>query len=67
MKIREVTTGKNALPIYKHKSFNRRKVLFNELSSYIFVIILIFFSLYPWIFIDLKNSLEPLWNEWARK
>ncbi|POI15911.1 hypothetical protein K4A81_13555 [Bacillus velezensis] len=61
------STGKNALPIYKHNSFNRRKVLFNELSSYIFVIILIFFSLYPWIFIDLKNSLEPLWNEWARK
>ncbi|MEG7380371.1 hypothetical protein V5785_13795 [Bacillus subtilis] len=61
------TTGKNALPIYiQHQSFNRRKILVNELASYIFIII-IFFSLYPWVFIDLKNSLEPLWNEWARK
>jgi len=59
------STGKGALPIYSQTPY-RKKELLSDLGSFILIVI-VFFTLYPWVFLDLKNSLEPLWETWASK
>ncbi|MCY9216652.1 hypothetical protein [Bacillus haynesii] len=58
-------TDKSVFPIYSH-NIERWKALLAELCFFI-VIIIIFFALYPWIFLDIKNAVEPMVIEWLRK
>ncbi|ARC72537.1 MULTISPECIES: hypothetical protein [Bacillus] len=58
-------TGKSVLPIYSH-NIERWKALLSELCFFIFIAI-VFFALYPWIFLDTKNAVEPIVIEWLRK
>ncbi|MGG1547117.1 hypothetical protein ABE347_06455 [Bacillus paralicheniformis] len=58
-------TGKSVLPIYS-PNIERWKALLSELCFFIFIAI-VFFALYPWIFLDIKNAVEPIVIEWLRK